>query len=614
MLHSQPVHETGGTSRADAQSANTPGEGRSHPTRQPQPSPPVPGPASVRADASNEPASDEEPASGHVLASGGAPGTAPHGHMLRSQMEGTIRAVTSDSTDPSLVRLRSDVRSGNGFVIAGAGVSKSLCPDAPSWVELVRDGVERCASHAGLRNDEWRRIVGELAAANQDKPHGGDLFLASAQLVARGLDAPGGVFAEWLRETFERLPVEDGALAKAVFDLDLAVATVNYDDLLERAVGKRSTLWSDAAGRQAVVQRRSDSVLHLHGLWSAPSSVVFGTDEYARIRFDDGFQAFLDGLFVLKSPIFLGCAGTLADPNFFGVLERQRSKYRTAPHLRCFVLTRNAEVDHFRTLYPTSDGFYVVGYGDTYAELAPFLNRIPYPEEDRPRVAVSTSGDLSTVSTLAFLFDDGHSETRTVTKSGDFVVPLSGSGPRRLSKIHVTTRLRTFSWDLTAGELPAGLGFHRVSTAIDPKTEAVFAPDVPRFVEGEREGTKALLLEPAAVNHLSDSEHPTTQRVVLEPGQYVLWVEGKGSAEVWRVEYRPGQELAVPVEVESLGGATDGASAVFVLNRREMIAVRVSGSLHRFQLEAGDRPTSYIRTEEEVIVTRASDSLFFKLD
>ena len=97
----------------------------------------------------------------------------------------------------------------------------------------------------------------------------------------------------------------------------------------------------------------------------------------------------------------------------------------------------------------------------------------------------------------------------------------------------------------------------------------------------------ALLMEPAADNYLLNSTAPATQPTAsLATGDYVLWVEGTGSAAV----------TAGTATITGGGTATEGTPDLFTVTGAGTVTVTVTGDLDVFQLEGGSVPTSLIIT------------------
>lgn len=110
-----------------------------------------------------------------------------------------------------------------------------------------------------------------------------------------------------------------------------------------------------------------------------------------------------------------------------------------------------------------------------------------------------------------------------------------------------------------------------------------------------------LLIEGSRTNNLLNSEAPATQTTAsLGTGSYTLWVEGSGSA----------TPTGGTATITGGGAATAGSPNTFTVTVAGTVVVTVSGSLTRFQLEAGSWASSYILTTGAT-ATRAQDSVTF---
>jgi len=95
------------------------------------------------------------------------------------------------------------------------------------------------------------------------------------------------------------------------------LVTTNYDDLIEKATPLRHVRWTDAASVSRFVRGDERRVLHLHGHWEEPDSVVLGIRSYEAVKNNEHTQAVLRAMGVAKSFLFVGCGDEgLADPNF----------------------------------------------------------------------------------------------------------------------------------------------------------------------------------------------------------------------------------------------------------------------------------------------------------
>lgn len=139
---------------------------------------------------------------------------------------------------------------------------------------------------------------------------------------------------------------------------------------------------------------------------------------------------------------------------------------------------------------------------------------------------------------------------------------------------------------VNATSLDNRVTFTRASTATSSLyTDAAgtsyttYATNQPRLLPN------GLLIEETRINSLLNTDAPATQTTAsLATGAYVLWTVGTGSAAV-----------AAGTAVISAGGtATSGNPYSFNITTAGTVSVTVSGSLTRFQLEAGAFPTSYV--------------------
>jgi len=233
------------------------------------------------------------------------------------------------------------------LIVCGAGVSKAANPKAPDWRALIESGIERVVEYR-LGDDAW--------GARQRQALEGDAseWIGAADQVT---DRLGGSerreFRRWLRETLGKLKAERTDLLEALRGLAQAgclVSTTNYDGMLRDALGLPVIQWSDHAKVLEFLRGERDGILHLHGHWDEPETVVLGTKSYDRHARDEG-RKFLQGLAALTRPtLFVGCsADGLNDPDF-ARLQEWLEGWKDSP-LRGYWL-----VSEGPTLSPSCDG------------------------------------------------------------------------------------------------------------------------------------------------------------------------------------------------------------------------------------------------------------------
>ncbi len=255
------------------------------------------------------------------------------------------------------------------ILVAGAGITISATQDPRncSWHGLLRLGLERCKDINPAIDPNWVATVlanissGDTASLIEGA-HAIQFFLASQ---------PGGHFRKWLASTVGSLEARQSGILRAIAGLGIPVATTNYDSLLLRAIGGSAITWRDPAGIQRVARREEPGVIHIHGHWEDPSSVVLGVSSYAEAMGDKVSQTIVRSLFASHSVIFAGFGSGLDDPNFSGLRTWAR-EILTESDFPPTILVRSSEVGDAQEHYGP-DGFQVVPYGDEYEDLELFL-------------------------------------------------------------------------------------------------------------------------------------------------------------------------------------------------------------------------------------------------
>lgn len=143
--------------------------------------------------------------------------------------------------------------------------------------------------------------------------------------------------------------------------------------------------------------------------------------------------------------------------------------------------------------------------------------------------------------------------------------------------------------------------FARASAATwrDPRNEPVSVPNNRDRYRVEGIERTLVQVEGARTNFLSNSNAPATQTSgSLGVNTYTLWVEGTGTATV----------TAGTATITGGGAATAGSPRVFNVTVAGTVTVTVTGTLTRFQMEAGGFATSFIPTLSTAI-TRQADRM-----
>jgi tetratricopeptide (TPR) repeat protein len=277
-------------------------------------------------------------------------------------------------------------------VIVGTGVSIGATNGnaLASWTGLLHSGVDRCVEVAQPLPKGWA----ERANAEIDS---GDLddLLSAAEKISSKLGAPaGGEYRRWLRETVGSLHAQQREVLEALRDLGLVLATTNYDGLIEEVTGLEAVTWMDGAQVERVVRGDDKGVLHLHGFWKKPESVVLGIRSYEKVLTEAHAQTVLRALQTMKTLIFVGCGEGLNDPNFGALLEWTGKVFAQSEYRR-FRLALDGEVETLQRQHPKEQRIFVVGYGAKHGDLAGFLRGLRPRREAHPATPAAAAPPAS---------------------------------------------------------------------------------------------------------------------------------------------------------------------------------------------------------------------------
>jgi hypothetical protein len=207
--------------------------------------------------------------------------------------------------------LRQAIAAGEAVVVVGAGVSIGATtrddgtPEpCASWEGLLRTGLARMRDH-----DVDQPLVGAVEAL-LDK----ELYENAAGLILKML-GPADVPA-WLNDCFDNLPVRHRAVPEALGRLGVALLTTNYDHVLEEVTERGWRTWDEPEAWRAVLDHPTREILHVHGSYRRPDSVVLDDRSYDRAVGETTSQSFWRTIATTHSLVFVGLGGGFDDANF----------------------------------------------------------------------------------------------------------------------------------------------------------------------------------------------------------------------------------------------------------------------------------------------------------
>jgi tetratricopeptide (TPR) repeat protein len=336
--------------------------------------------------------------------------------------------------------LQREIDVGNVIAVIGAGVSIAATNNKPaaSWRGLLHHGVGHCRELKSLTgvDDKWAERV-------HDEINSGDLddMLSAAEKIARRLGAPkGGEYSRWLRETIGELKAERRNVLEALCNLNVALATTNYDGLIEEVTELPAVTWMDGAKVERVLRSDERGILHLHGYWDRPESVILGIRSYENVLGDAHAQAMQRAMRALKTLLFVGCGKGLSDPNFGALLEWSAKVFAGAEY-RHFRLSSESEVAELQGQHPPEHRIFVLSYGKDFDDLAPFLRGLrPAPARGhRPKAIFPAHGQAALIPPAPLCFGrESEIEDLVATLLADTPVPTPLLGPPGIGKSALT--------------------------------------------------------------------------------------------------------------------------------------------------------------------------------
>lgn len=261
----------------------------------------------------------------------------------------------------------------------GAGLSQSAAA-VPSWPELSTRMIEFARREAGRSAPVRQQLLDmeDLAASNNLI----EAFDIGQQLLGyhSAPDSRSAIkYREFLEKEFGQPDVKNATILQALGELRTRyIVTTNYDTLIEdHAVPNwESSTWLEPSKALAAT-RRGRGVIHLHGRFDAPESLVLSKRDYDTLTTtnEELLNHLSSALFFSGVLLFIGTSlQGLQDPHLAVILDSfgqlsSGGALEESPHYylgrgRCSAKER-ARLRLFGVQY--------VEYGDSYDDLEPFL-------------------------------------------------------------------------------------------------------------------------------------------------------------------------------------------------------------------------------------------------
>lgn len=278
---------------------------------------------------------------------------------------------------------------GQATLVLGAGVTmQAVTATDLSWTALLRRGVSFTVSWGHFLPSEnpqrWQRaMLTRLRAGGQDGP-----ISVGHEITTKLGGNRGGQWKAWLDETFSGIKPTKTHILDAIGTLarnnKAILTTTNYDTVIEDYLKIESVNWTQKDTAIDVVRRNKSAVLHLHGAWNVPETVVLGVSSYDSLLRDEFAQTIQRTIATMNSLIFIGCGDGVADANVGGLIRWTERILSDSPH-KHFILLNGKNARKF----PRSDKLFAVNYGDKYEDLPFFIEELTF---NRATMAIDDLG------------------------------------------------------------------------------------------------------------------------------------------------------------------------------------------------------------------------------
>ncbi|WP_178974101.1 SIR2 family NAD-dependent protein deacylase [Mycobacterium colombiense] len=292
--------------------------------------------------------------------------------------------------------IKDAVASGTALVMLGTGFSSAVSadPKSASWLGLLKAGVDYLRTN-GLATDAACASI--EANIKLGETEDGTFLLAAGQVLSDLMHRDSSPhFSSFLDATVGKLEVDKSkiGLAESIESLQVPILTTNYDTLYEQAVTKPSATWRDTRKFRSAILGESHEVVHLHGIWDNPETVILTSRDYERIIHDLDATALRQAVGVLRTVVFIGYGAGLDDPHFEQLWKWLHPLLPQGIKHYVLCLQKNlqdlATANADRAVIP-------VPYGDDYADLPNFIASLAPPKSatsntlQDPRVLAQTA-------------------------------------------------------------------------------------------------------------------------------------------------------------------------------------------------------------------------------
>lgn len=263
------------------------------------------------------------------------------------------------------------LKEGKIIPFIGAGVPRAVA-GLPGWGKLIENGLDYAIS---LRIDR-----------NSDIPKAKELlgkgrFLEASEHLKKVLQYPGYPYLNWIKSQFGNINPRNLDLISSILDLCAPIiVTTNYDTLLSKVdnLGNREK-FTHVQYNEALnaMERGKDVVLHLHGIYEKPESIILSQSDYDELNNDLGYKSFVQKLISDYHLLFIGCSRDGVMDADFSTLFNFTKQWFAASGRQHYILLHEQEIANYNHLELLATGnIQAISYGSNHKNLPGFIKEI----------------------------------------------------------------------------------------------------------------------------------------------------------------------------------------------------------------------------------------------
>ncbi|MFA4849976.1 MAG: HEAT repeat domain-containing protein [Methanoregula sp.] len=300
--------------------------------------------------------------------------------------------------ESQIQHLKTEIGEGRVVVVVGTGIAIWTSHDqevngfrVAHWDGLLKHGVHQCQKIEHVLSEKTASILISQIESGET-----DFLISAAELITQRLkEKSPGIFRNWLKESVGSLTPQRKDIIETLAKWPIIFATLNYDSLIENITGFSPVTWDERDKVGSILREGSKKqVLHIHGYYDQPDSVILGLNSYNKVAHDPHTQTVMNIFTISHTLLFIGCGDTFNDPNFNRLIEWGKASLKdsTSKH---YILCKRQDFEKFIELQKNAPWLYPIIYGNENEDILSFIisltptngavqivaNRTPRPQE-----------------------------------------------------------------------------------------------------------------------------------------------------------------------------------------------------------------------------------------